>query len=158
TGHGAESLPAADDQRDFDGRRFESAWCGLLIEHRSLWRRVVKARLATLGGESLLLELPHRVVIREPDDVRHAHVLRDDAGREDEKRDDQICEQKSAAGGDDIGKQPPKPPAPRHDTLRSRAANAPSVPCRCGRTRRRPASIAEGGTAPSDGGSSFQSR
>jgi hypothetical protein len=57
---------------------------------------------------------------------------------------------------EEVRLQAAKPTAQRHAVLRRRAANAPSVPWRCGSTRSRPASSTVAGTAPSGGGSSRQ--
>src|SRR5205085_2126341 len=89
---------------------------------------------------------------------RNGNVTRQDAGGEDEEGDDEVREQESADQRDKVRQEIAHAPAPCHAILRSRAANAPSVPCRCGSTRNRPASSTAAGTVPSGGGSSRHSR
>src|SRR5207253_8971902 len=103
----------------------------------------------------------HRFVELKARDVRDFHVARDDSCRKDQKGDDEICRREARHDREEIDERRPNFRAPTHATasargFRSRAANAPSVACCCGSTRRYPRSMTSCGTTPSGGGSSVQ--
>jgi hypothetical protein len=89
----------------------------------------MEASLSALRFESFADQLLLGVIEDQTHDARYFLVARHDARREDKESHDQIRQHETACHRHDVGDEPAQRAAPAHAVaLRSRAANAPSVP------------------------------
>jgi len=96
------ALPAAHVQHDLGAARLTRARRRRLCEHGGLWRELHEALLAPLRLEAGGLEPRHRLVVHEPNHLGYLRVVRNDFGRKDQERHDEVREEESSGGGEGV--------------------------------------------------------